>query len=87
MPVALTRSACPAALASTRKIEPAAKATLPLTAIVPIELPGAKTPPGAIVTVPTVPVPPSVPPETTLTGEVMLPLTARMPPLMVVGPA
>ena len=64
---------------------PAAWMKLPLMLSVPIELPGASVP--ALTTLPKiVPLPPSVPPAFTVTLLVMLPFTARVPPLITVGP-
>ena len=58
---------------------------MPFTFSVPIELPGASVPP--LVTVPAiVPLPPSVPMPSTVTLLVMLPFTASVPALTVVGP-
>ncbi len=68
-------------------MEPAAKLRLPLTVSVPIELPGASTPPAETLVVPTVPEPPSVPPLFTVTFELAIePLTRSVPPLTVVAP-
>ena len=51
-----------------------------------MELPGASVPPEAIWTLPTVPVPPSVPPLLTVVAPAMEPLTDRVPALTRVGP-
>jgi len=60
---------------------------LPATVIVPGELPGAKVPPLLIVVGPTVPVPASVAPRFTVTGELAIePFTIRVPPSIVVAP-
>ena len=60
---------------------------LPLTVIVPMELPGANTPPLAVLTAPLmVPVPPSMPPELIVTGEAIEPFTASVPALTAVAP-
>ena len=59
---------------------------LPFTVSRPIELPGASVPPLTVV-LPTVPLPPSVPPAFTVTAELaMEPLTDSVPPLITVGP-
>jgi len=51
------------------------------TLIVPMELPGATVPPLATATLPSVPVPPSVPPSSTLaTTESLSALTDTSPP-------
>lgn len=52
-----------------------------------MELPGASVPP-AIVVSPTVPLPPSVPPGSTVVSDddAIEPLTDRMPPLTAVAP-
>ena len=64
---------------------PAACTKLPMTLSVPIELPGASVP--LLVTRPAiVPLPPKVPPAPTVTLLVILPFTARMPPVTEVGP-
>ncbi len=52
---------------------------LPATLRVPIELPGASTPP-LTKTLSIVPVPPSVPPALTVTKPLMVPLTESVPP-------
>jgi len=65
---------------------PAPSAKLPLTVIVPIELPGARTPPLFTVVEPTVPVPPSVAPPLTVTGPAIAPFTLNVPALTVVAP-
>jgi hypothetical protein len=59
---------------------------LPFTVIVPIELPGESVPPLMIV-LPSVPVPPSLPPAFTVTVELAIePFTIRVPPSIVVAP-
>jgi hypothetical protein len=59
---------------------------LPLIVNVPIELPGASEPP-LIVVLPTVPVPPMVPPVFTVVAEVAIePFTIRVPAFTVVVP-
>ncbi len=63
------------------------KLRLPLTVNTPIELPGASAPPD-IAVLPTVPLPPSVPPAfTVVSDEVAVePLTESVPALTVVAP-
>ena len=60
---------------------------LPCTVSVPIELPGDSVPPLMVV-LPTVPVPPSVPPAfTVVVGEAAIePFTSSVPPLTMVLP-
>jgi hypothetical protein len=65
----------------------AVKTRLPLTVSVPTELPGDSVPPARTVAGPTVPLPPSVPPKLTNTGEDAIePFTLKVPPLTKVGP-
>lgn len=65
----------------------AANTRLPLTVSVPTEFPGESTPPGKIMVGPTVPLPPSVPPKLTNTGEEAIdPFTLSVPALTKVGP-
>src|SRR5262249_6029734 len=53
----------------------------------PTELPGESVPPARIVVGPTVPLPPSVPPKLTKTGEEAIePFTLRVPAFTKVGP-
>ena len=57
------------------------------TVIVPGELPGAIVPPLLIVTSPSIPLPPSVPPLfTVVVLEARLPLTRSLPALIAVAP-
>jgi hypothetical protein len=69
-------------------VEPAPKARLPFTVRVPIELPGDSVPPPWICVVPTVPVPPSVPPALTMvrTDAEFEPFTPSAPAFTVVLP-
>ncbi len=58
-----------------------------MTVSVPTELPGDSAPPPRMVVGPTVPLPPSVPPKLTKTGEDAIePFTLRVPALTKVGP-
>jgi len=60
---------------------------LPLTVSVPTELPGDSAPRAKIVVGPTTPLPPSVPPALTNTGEDAIePFTLSVPLLTSVGP-
>ena len=63
------------------------KVRLPVTFSVPIELPGDNVPP-LIRVLPTMPLPPSVPPALTVVRleDTIDPLTLSSPPLTVVGP-
>ena len=80
-PVALVRSAV-FPCTSTRYRLAVAKVRLPLTVSVPTELPGDSAPPGRMVVGPTVPLPPSVPPKLTNTGEDAIePFTLSVPAL------
>lgn len=63
----------------------AVSARLPATVIVPMELPGASVPPLMVV-LPTVPLPPSVPPGPTVTAETSEPFTRSVPPVTLVTP-
>ncbi|MCY1169360.1 hypothetical protein D9M73_93860 [compost metagenome] len=52
-----------------------------------MELPGARTPPEAMLVLPTVPLPPRMPPLLTVTAELAIePLTERVPAETVVAP-
>ncbi len=66
-------------VAVMRSLELAAMARLPLTVSVPAlpSVPGMSVPPPFTVTLPTRPVPPSVPPELTVVGDTMEPFTIR----------
>jgi hypothetical protein len=58
----------------------AEKMRLPLIVSVPTELPGDSAPPARMVVGPTVPLPPSVPPKLTNTGEDAIePFTLKVP--------
>ena len=85
--MAKIRSA-PVGETSIASVEPAASVRLPLTASVPIELPGATVEPDWAVKAPTVPVPLSEAPVWTVTAEsASEPVTLRRPAVTVVPPA
>ncbi|MCY1525081.1 hypothetical protein D9M68_600480 [compost metagenome] len=79
-PLTSSRSACASVpLSSASKVEPGAKRALPATCSVPMELPGATTPPVATVVLPTVPVPCKRPPDHTAISPPSVPFTDSMP--------
>src|SRR3954469_11532915 len=85
-PVTLTRSAL-AGENSTMYLDADANARLPCTVSKPIELPGASAAPALIAVLPTVPLPPSVPPEFTVRfDDAIDPSTESVPPPRVLAP-
>ncbi|AXS40237.1 hypothetical protein [Breoghania sp. L-A4] len=65
-PVAAIRSELPPLSISTSYVEPGSNTTVPVTFIVPMELPGATVAPELAAIDPTVPLPPKRPPLPTV---------------------